>query len=470
MNTFRDKKEINPQKKPKYSFGKHAIKDKLLSLFPFLEKVRGLTIINEQKLFTILSSSIEPIFDYFDFNLFIIDEDWYFRFVNNHYCDIVGKSKNEIINKHISEILTNSTVQRYLLEREIVLSSGIKYGEKYKDTQPYTDHKGNPHLFLTKKTLVDPENIFFQSFKLWEKRMFLGTGIDIIDFENTEKDLKCLIEALNFSKKKYEDGLRAAQYIQQDTLPSLEYISESFPHHALLYLPKHIVSGDFYRAHKIWQESIVAIGDCTWHGMSWAMMSISAIGALNDIVKTKNIYEPAQILKELDKKMARDFNTKQDLPQKLDTVNLDNLDISLCRIDPINKQLTLSLVNTEAYLLKNNQLIELRTDYTWIVRWQDISNDDLCSKSKILQTYYLPIEPWDVLYLFTDGYKDQFWGNTNKECSPEKFWKVRFKKFIEEIAYLPLSEQNDLIKKNIHNWIGTNNQTDDITVFWIQLL
>jgi len=75
MNKFRDKKEIHPQKTQKHSFGKYIIKETLLSLFSFFEKFRGLTIINEKKLFTILSSSIEPIFDYFDFNLFIIDED-----------------------------------------------------------------------------------------------------------------------------------------------------------------------------------------------------------------------------------------------------------------------------------------------------------------------------------------------------------------------------------------------------------
>lgn len=426
----------------------------------------------EEEIFQILTFSIGEIFDSFDFNVFIIDEDGIYRYVNSHYLKIVEKTKQQVIWKHLSEVLDPSLIEKYEKWKETLLAKWWRFGNKYKDPQRYTSPNWSPHLFDTKKTLLSEKNMYYKSFKLWGKRMFLGTGIDVIDFENTERDLKCLIEALNISKKKYEDGLKAAQSIQQDSLPSLEYITECFPQHSLVYYPKHIVSWDFYWISKIGEEFITAIGDCTWHGMSWAMMSISAIWSLNEIVKIKSIHDPIEILKELDKKMERDFNAKQKILQKEGKINLDNLDISLCRIDPINKKLILSLVNSKAYLWKNNNLIELWTHIKWSESTYNITEEDsiLYSKWKSLQTYYLPIDEWDILYMFTDGYKDQFGSDKKKDVNPERFWKLRFKKLIENIAHLPLQDQNIIIKEDINNWKWVNNQTDDITVFGIKLL
>lgn len=444
----------------------------------------------KEDIFNILSSSIGEIFDWFDFNVFIIDEDGIYRYVNKHYLKIVEKTRNQVIWKHLSEVLDSSLIEKYEKWKETLLAQWWRFWKKYKDPQRYTSPDGSTHLFDTKKSLLSLENMYYKSLKLWWKRVFLGTWVDIIDFENSEKDLKCMIDALNIAKnklennekelkctinalhasqKRYEDGLKTAQYVQRESLPSLEYITECFPEYSLIYYPKHIVSWDFYWVNKINNGFITAVWDCTWHGMSWAMMTISAIGALNEIIKIKGIYDPIEILKELDKKMERDFNTKQKVLEKEWKINLDNLDISICYIDPINKKLTLSLVNSNAYIIKNKILKELswRHRFQWL---SEIEQDPLHSKGKMYQTHCLPIEEWDILYLFTDWYRDQFGTYNHKEQILEKFWKLRFKKLLEDISHFSLKEQNTIIKENIDNWKWTNNQTDDITVFWIKLL
>jgi len=127
----------------------------------------------KKEIFDILSKTLEDIFDMFDFNVFVIDEDWIFRFVNEYYAAVAGKPKWEIIGKHVSILLPDSLKEKYQTWRDSLLKS--KYGEKYKDTQAFISPDNTEHLFNTKKTLLPHGNNYYQSFSLWWKQLFFGT-------------------------------------------------------------------------------------------------------------------------------------------------------------------------------------------------------------------------------------------------------------------------------------------------------
>ncbi len=418
---------------------------------------------HEQEIFDILKKTFEEIFDMFDINIFVIDELWYYHFVNNNYCKVANKSKKDIIWKHVSEVLSESEAKRYFISKDILLAKDVKYRWKYKESQPYVNPNGEAFLFDTKKFQLN--NMYSQSFNTWNTRLFLGVWIDVIDLEYREEDLKNLIERINKLNKNHQDSLNHAWRIQEASLPSKEYVRSCFPESFVVYRPKNTVSGDFYWIHKTEHELIAAVGDCTGHGMSWTLLSMLGIAALNDIIKGNKIYEPSKILEELDTRISRDLNSKPGIPEKCENPPLDGIDISLCSIDPINKILTLSLASSIAYLIKKHQIIELKWDM-FPVGCTPLFSD---IHKKNFQSFYLPIEEWDILYLFTDWYTSQFWGNKDTASVPEKFLRRRFRDIIEKIYHLPFNQQKDIIEQTFKDRKWSNNQVDDILVFWTKL-
>lgn len=259
-----------------------------------------------------------------------------------------------------------------------------------------------------------------------------------------------------------EDSLTYSKLIQSSLLPSQESFSRSFKQAAIFYLPKDIVSGDFYWNAEISDAHFIAVGDCTGHGVPGAMVSIVCQEALNKVVKEMQLTEPAQILDEVKIIVSKTFSS--------DTLNLrDGMDIAFIKMKD----------NKLSYAGANNPLWLYRKDLKGFTSTHpklklDMDNCLLelkADKQPIGQTHQtvafeqleIQLEDNDFLFLFSDGYADQFGGEKGK-----KLKTANLKSIIRSILDNKLDISSEL-EKQFADWKGELEQVDDVCILGIQV-
>jgi serine phosphatase RsbU (regulator of sigma subunit) len=253
------------------------------------------------------------------------------------------------------------------------------------------------------------------------------------------------------------DSIRYAMRIQNAVLTDPQRIGDLLQSDFFIYFkPKDIVSGDFYFVEKKEDWCIVAVADCTGHGVPGALLSMLAITMLNDIVLKKQELRANEILDELRIKMVLAMK-QNDL---LNDQN-DGLDITLLLLNKATMKGQWSGANTPLIIIDKGgtTLKEVKADKRPIGDYPDMGH---------FTNHEFKIEKGEKFYLFSDGYADQFGGPNNK-----KFMKSRLKKELVSYAKLPMNEQKKYLSDNLQNWISTNGneveQVDDITVFGIEV-
>lgn len=257
---------------------------------------------------------------------------------------------------------------------------------------------------------------------------------------------------LESKNKDITDSINYAKRIQYAVLPLEESIYRSIPLCFIVYKPRDIVSGDFFWFHEIDRDNyIIVCADCTGHGVPGALMTVIGSNLLNQIILESKILSPSQILKELDTRISATL--KQ---QKLkDDVVHDGMDLALLKVNKAKSEFTYTSAKRPAILVRDKQLSEFKgSKHTLGGFRNEEKNFD-----EITKTY----QEDDVIYLFTDGYIDQFGGPDNK-----KFMIRRFRDLLVSIHSKPIAEQKQKIESEITRWIGTNEQTDDIAVIGIR--
>jgi PAS domain S-box-containing protein len=246
--------------------------------------------------------------------------------------------------------------------------------------------------------------------------------------------------------RKITQSIVYAKRIQSAVLPPLELFQQKLNDFFILFKPRDIVSGDFYWFDKKEKQVIIALADCTGHGIPGAFMSILGITLLNEIIKNDDWSSPSKILDKLRiniKKSLRQNHRKYDLA--------DGMDISLCIINTDTKEIKFSGANHSLYIARNNEIVEIKGDKMPIGLH---INDHIPFTS-----HNIPGMPGDRFYLSTDGYIDQFGGIKNK-----KFMSQHFKEVLCRIQNKSLSEQYLIMKNTIEEWQGNYDQVDDITL------
>jgi serine phosphatase RsbU (regulator of sigma subunit) len=266
---------------------------------------------------------------------------------------------------------------------------------------------------------------------------------------------------LEVKNRNITDSIRYAQTIQHTILPSEKELQEAFKDNFVTYLPKDIVSGDFYWLAEISDEGMdtiktfVAVVDCTGHGVPGAFMSMVGGNLLNEIVKIRREYDPATILQQLDHAVV-------DALKQQDTVNNDGMDVALCLFDNIGDTHTqVTFVGTRRplyYLQKGQGLQEVRGDRTSI---GGIHRKDY--KAKAFTNNTIQLELGTMLYLTTDGIADQH--NIHKE----KFSTQRLRSILEENAHLDCATQKILLEQTLQQYMKGVEQRDDITIMGIRI-
>jgi serine phosphatase RsbU (regulator of sigma subunit) len=259
-------------------------------------------------------------------------------------------------------------------------------------------------------------------------------------------------EEIEEQKKHIMDSIYYARRIQNAILPSFSFIQKHLNHYFILYMPKDIVSGDFYWVHETDGLFMIAAVDCTGHGVPGAFMSIVGFNQLNYAVTDKKARSASTILDELNKGVISTLNEN-----KMDGTIKDGMDMSLCIFDFESGKAEFAGANNPLYLIRNNELIRYKGDRFPIGAFEG-STPQLFVNNKI------DIQPGDCYYLFSDGYADQFGGPDNK--------KLRYKKleeFLLEIHDQPMDYQQAFLRTKLLEWKGDNDQVDDVLVIGIKI-
>jgi serine phosphatase RsbU (regulator of sigma subunit) len=263
--------------------------------------------------------------------------------------------------------------------------------------------------------------------------------------EVIEKSVK-----LEHAYREIKDSINYAKRIQDSILPAYAMISKIFNKSFIFYRPKDIVCGDFYWFTQQGDDVIIAVFDCTGHGVPGALMTVIGNSLLNQVVASSGTTNPARILEHLDKKLH------ETLRQHGNIVTNDGMDAVICRYRPSKKELTFAGAKRPLYMFKAGQLIEIKGNKSPIGSFGH-------EYDKQFTVHRFSMNPGDAIYLFSDGVQDQFGGEEGR-----KFMVKRFRDLLVDSQSLTMHEQGKLVDKTLTDWQGEHEQTDDMLCIGIQ--
>lgn len=263
-------------------------------------------------------------------------------------------------------------------------------------------------------------------------------------------ELKHKTEEVVQKNKEITDNLNYAKRIQAAILPDINLVTKSFPQSFVLYIPKDIVSGDFYSFSPLKNKPIIAAADCTGHGVTGAFLSVIGSALINQIVNEKKINSPAHILKELNEEIISALHQRE-------SDSHDGMDVAICAFDFEKQLLQFSGANRPLWLVRNNELLTFTPD-KFPVGGMQLNNENEFT------THHIILLKEDTLYIFSDGYADQFGGESGKKLMTKKF-----KEMLLSVQHLSMKEQCDFLKNYFLNWKGSSDQVDDVLVIGIRI-
>jgi len=273
-----------------------------------------------------------------------------------------------------------------------------------------------------------------------------------------------------------ESSIRYALRIQQAMLPYEQRIDEVLPYNFIFYRPRDVVSGDFYwfgkiDAKPIYEEretfdgiqrtlkgfqnelAIIAAIDCTGHGVPGAFMSMIGDALLNQIIVDKGNTNAGQILTALHKGIRKALKQGE-------TQNRDGMDMALCVIDQEEKTVAYAGAKNSLIYIQNNEVKELKANIFSVGGWQEVEEEERKYSSETLNFAETPLQ----IYLYSDGFQDQFGGEEGK-----KFMRKRFKQLLFDVHEEPMAFQKNILEKTFLDWMGEQFQVDDVLVMGIKL-
>jgi serine phosphatase RsbU (regulator of sigma subunit) len=261
-------------------------------------------------------------------------------------------------------------------------------------------------------------------------------------------------ELLSKRNKNIEDSLKYAHRIQSAMLTTQEQFKAHLPDSFILHKPKDIISGDFFWLSEVDDYIFVAAVDCTGHGVPGAFMSVIGFELFRKIINMQEVRDPGKILNHLNQNFQEIFSSGNDISLR------DGMDLAFCVLNKKERLLKFAGAFSPLYLVRNDKLIEIKGDRFSVGADNDPS-EGLTKKS--FTSHELKLEKEDMIYLFTDGYADQFGGPEGK-----KYKYRRFRHLLLTIHQLPLHRQKAFLDESIEEWRGNYEQIDDILVIGIQ--
>ncbi len=334
--------------------------------------------------------------------------------------------------------IINDYREKYMNKRNELNDNAINNSEAKQESQN-TSSKTEDILY--EKNLLEKEKSQFQekTKKLWEQSLAIHREKERIDAMRRE---------IETTYNQVTDSINYAKSIQTALLPTNDYLQELLPEHFVFFKPRNIVSGDFYWVKKIDTQIVVAAADCTGHGVPGAFMSMLGIALLNEIVNYKAKPDAAIILENLRKEVI--LLLKQDNSANK---SHDGMDMSLCIIDLEDKQLQYAGAYNSIYHISNGLLTEYKATLAPV---------GIFIVDRKFENHTINFQSGDYIYMFSDGYSDQFGGKSGQ--------KLKAKGFKELLTTLSTPENTmqqicEKVEQTHNDWKSDRfKQVDDILV------
>jgi ligand-binding sensor domain-containing protein/serine phosphatase RsbU (regulator of sigma subunit) len=267
---------------------------------------------------------------------------------------------------------------------------------------------------------------------------------------------------LSRQKKEITDSINYAKRIQQAILPLKSELKQHLKQAAILYLPKDIVSGDFYWFKQIDEHTcIYAVGDCTGHGVPGALMSMIGIDKLNEIVN--HTTQPAEIIIRLNNAIKTSLR-QSELDNFENGLSFnDGMDIAICKLNSATLSIEYAGANRPLWIFRKGEISSLLE----IVKADKYAVGGMTNYNQQFTNHQIKLNINDTVYIFTDGYADQFGGTSHKVS--KKFLTKNLKKLLESIQKKTMDKQEEDLLHSFYAWKGDYEQTDDVLVIGVRV-
>ena len=350
----------------------------------------------------------------------------------------------------------------YIKMRDSILNknterSAIRQKIKYEyEKQKSLDDTNNEKLIVSEQQETEKQELM-----TWASLIILMLVICFLIFVfnrlRITKNQKIVIEQqkelveyahnqLEEKTKEVMDSINYAKRIQSAILPSTKLVKECLPNSFILYKPKDVVAGDFYWMERKDGKVLFAAADCTGHGVPGAMVSVICNNALNRTVREYGLTNPGKILDEVREIVLQEFKESEDYLR-------DGMDIALCSIKGYSLQFAGAY--NPLWIIRNGEIIEKKADRQPVGEFR-IKDP--------FTMYQLELQPGDSIYIFSDGYVDQFGGEKGK-----KFKTKAFRELLLSIQDKSMDEQNLFLNETFETWRGNHEQVDDVCVIGVKI-
>ncbi|MES2133196.1 MAG: GAF domain-containing protein [Bacteroidota bacterium] len=259
-------------------------------------------------------------------------------------------------------------------------------------------------------------------------------------------------EIIEETNKHITDSIKYAKRIQEAFLPSEETVTSLLKNAFILYKPKDIVSGDFYWIEKKENKILFAVVDCTGHGVPGAFMSIIGFNGLNQIVNEYNYTKPSEILTHLNK------NISDTLRQKVEDSKIrDGMDVAICSIDLENSVLEFAGAFSPLFIVRDGEVLKTKGDKHPIGNFVGVEDYEFTN-------HYIDLLPNDKIYIFSDGFVDQFGGPGGKKLKYNAFRKLLLDNYEK-----PMPTQKEAINSFFEEWRAGYEQIDDVCMIGVSI-
>jgi len=272
------------------------------------------------------------------------------------------------------------------------------------------------------------------------------------ELEALNQDIQHKHIALTKANKSIRDSISYAKHIQGAILPRPEIIQHMFPNHFILYQPRDIVGGDFYWVHEHQGRQILVVADCTGHGVPGAFMSLIGQMFLEETIVKQQVTNPAEVLTLMHQKVSRFLNQKYN-------GNQDGMDMAIVTYHTESQRLHFAGAKSSILYTQDGDIHKCKGDLFSI-------GHENYSVPVTFQQHCLQLSPGTRLYLYSDGFQDQFGGALKKRLGSKRFAQI-----LHDMQHLSLVEQGDKLGQFFHQWRddGIDTQMDDVLVFGVAL-
>lgn len=372
------------------------------------------------------------------------------EWANSSFENLYGYSLKEFTDKEGDNFLKISTNPRAISEgvenKKSVTYPSYRFDKNNKKVwiqvgfTPLLDTKGNIIKFIFVETDVT-------LYKISESEILQHR--EEVDYQLTIAELQ--LDKMSTKYKIFTDSINYARRIQRAILPSSDTLDRILNDYFILYKPRDIVSGDFYWVSEIEGKKIIAVADCTGHGVPGAFMSILGISFLTEIVTQGKNLKAHEILNKL-RSIVLDSLSQNEATEEAK----DGIDMALCIIDPKAMHLQFAGANSPLYLVREKKINEINGDRMPIGAHPNATQS--------FTNHEIEIRVGDLFYMFTDGYVDQFGWRNGK-----KFKYQAFRRLILDLYGIPVRGHKVIMDNTIKNWMGNLEQVDDILVMGFKI-